>query len=215
MDGHSSLLWFNRTMMWCDVMWCYVMWWWLTAPINQFNSIQAWLIDWQKDWYRYLPTKFVHRILRFVCSSKRKKKEGEKKEGWETQTGRETERGKEGRSQAIVLIETRKEWDRRLSCIKEGKMEGMRRLFCINEGTKWRNEMIVCLVSMACIWYRLGLQGKQTWSFIEYLHISIQHRSFVNEQTNKACIINCKSTERDPIAQLSNRTYSLAWLIAV
>ncbi len=32
-----------------------------------------------------------------------------------TKTGRETERGKEGRRQAIVLIETRKEGGRRLS----------------------------------------------------------------------------------------------------
>jgi hypothetical protein len=45
-----------------------------------------------------------------------------------TKTGRETERGKEGKRQAIVLIETRKEGGRQLSCMNEGKMEGMRRL---------------------------------------------------------------------------------------
>jgi hypothetical protein len=41
-----------------------------------------------------------------------------------TKTGRETERGKEGMRQAIVLIETRKEKDRRLSCMKEENKEG-------------------------------------------------------------------------------------------
>ena len=45
-----------------------------------------------------------------------------------TKTGRETERGKEGRRQAIVLIETRKEGGGRLCCIKEENKEGMRRL---------------------------------------------------------------------------------------
>jgi|LauGreDrversion2_2_1035103.scaffolds.fasta_scaffold198473_1 hypothetical protein len=52
-----------------------------------------------------------------------------------TKTGRETQRRKEGRRKAIILY--------------EGRKQG-------------RNEAIVCQVSIACIGYRLGLQGKQT-----------------------------------------------------